>query len=151
VTRLMSSKFKTVSTPIVLFSIFFLIPQGATANLVVCFEWDGQINIEISHQGVCSFNNENPSYEISYHPLNWKSSLDKYHNFPCKDVAISLSDLEQNIALEQGREKLVISLLNVVDVLPQSLYLANSNDEFFKLPPIRDSIISSLSSTILLI
>lgn len=149
--RLMSKKIRARFIPLVLFSIFVLIPQGATASLVICFEGDGQINVEISHQGVCSFNNKNPIYEISYHPLNLKSSLDKYHYFPCKDVAISLSDLEQNIVPEQGRENLVISLLNVVGVLPQSLYLANANDEFFKHPPIRDSIISSLSSTTLLI
>ena len=72
------------------------------------------------------------------------------HYVPCFDIAISLSDLEQNIVPEQGRVKSVISLLNAVVVLPQSLFLPNDKTLFFIHPPIKISSISSLSSTILL-
>ena len=150
--RLISSKRRTVFTPIVLLSIFFLIPQGATAKLAVCFEWDGQINVEISHQGVCSRINENPNHEIFYHTLSWMSSLDKHHNFPCKDIAVSLSDLEQNIIPEQGLIRLFNELQSTFFAFPQSLCEANVSEELSPLfPPLNNSIVSSLSSTILLI
>lgn len=149
--KLASKKTRTRLIPLVLFTIFVFIPQGATASLVVCFESDGQINVEAAHQGACYQSSINNSCEIHSLPSSEESSLMQTHYAPCFDMAISLSDLEQNIVPEQGRVKSVISLLNAVVVLPQSLYLPNAKTLFFIHPPMKISSISSLSSTILLI
>jgi len=150
--RIASNEMKTRLTPLVLFLIFSIVPQGATASFVVCIESDGQINIEAAHQGICYQNSKDYSLEIPYLPLSGESSLIQTHYVPCIDIAISVSDLKQNIVPEQGLNKLINVLQHAFTVFPQFLCRANVSEEFSSLfPLLNNSIISSLSSTILLI
>ena len=147
-----SNKIKAKFTPLVLISTFILIPQGATANLVVCFEGDGQINVEAAHQGSCYPKGNNHSPETPYLPLSVESPLIQAHYAACIDIAISFSEREQYIIPEQGLNKLINALHCAFIVSPQYMSEANAIEDFSVLfPPLNNSIISSLSSTILLI
>ena len=150
--KLTSKKIRGRFIPLVLLSIFLLIPQGTTASLVVCFEGDGQINIEAAHQGVCYPKSKHYSYETPYLPLNGERSLIQAHFAACIDIAISFSEWEQNIVPEQGLNRLINVLQFAFILSPQSLCEANVSEELSSLfPPLNNSIISSLASTILLI
>ena len=138
----MSKKIKTRFSPLVLFAVLILIPQGATANLVICIENDGHINIELAHQGVCYPNL----------PSDGEISFTQNYAAHCVDVSISVSDLEQNILSKQGLKKLIKELQYAFISTSQTIIDPNTGEDcFLFLLPLNNSIISSLSSAILLI
>ena len=150
--RIASKNIRAGFIPLVLLSILILIPQGATSSLVVCLESDGHVNVEAAHQGVCYPKSNNQSPETPYLPLSEESPLIQAHYAACIDIAISFSEREQYIIPEQGFNKLINALHYAFIVSLQSMSKANSSEEFSVFsPPLNNSIISSLSSTILLI
>lgn len=136
---------------LVLISIFILIPQGVMANLVVCFEEDGHINIETAHYGeCCSYVKASLPESHSCSFLEKSFSKNRYHH--CRDIGISNDNLEQNIVPVQTKTKLIKMLLLAALTCQISQYTEIASGGLLPSPPhASNSILACLDSIVLLI
>lgn len=147
-----SNKIKVKFTPLVLISTFIIIPQGAMANLVVCFGDDGHINIETAHYGLCC-----PTVKASLpesHSCSsfLEKSFSKNRCHPCRDIGISNNNLEQNIVPVPIKIKLIKTLLLAAFTSQISQYAEIASEGLLPSPPhTSNSILASLNSIVLLI
>lgn len=150
--KIISNKIKGTFTPLVLLSTFILIPQGTTANLVVCFGENGHINVEPVHYGVCCPTIKASLPEALYSPSLWEKSFSKNHRIPCVDIAISNCSSEQHIISAQRTIKLIKMLLLAAFAfqVPQHAEIA-TREPLTQPPPANNSMLASQSSIVLLI
>jgi len=150
--RLALKKIRTRFIPLVLLSIFILIPQGVMANLVVCFGEDGHIKVEAAHYDVCC-----PFVKASLpesHSCSsfLEKSFSKNRCHPCRDIGISNDNLEQNIVPVQTKIKLIKTLLPPAFTCQISQYAEIASEGLLPSPPhASNSILASLNSIVLLI
>jgi len=143
---------KAAFIPLLLISVFILIPQGATANLVICFEKDGHINVEIAHYGVCCPHVKktlSESHSCSF--LKRKSSRPN-NCHPCFDLTFSDYNSVHHILAGQCKIRLIKTFLSMISAfqIPQSDEIITG--ELHPRPlPAANFIISFLDSTILLV
>jgi len=137
---------------LVLISIFILIPQGVMANLVVCFEEDGHINIETAHYGECCSYIKTSLPEFHSHPYFLRNFLGKNQCHPCKDVAFTNNDSKQNILSVEIKLKLIKTFMFVAlaNQLPQDTEI-RFNELLVLSLPANNSVLASMSSIVLLI
>lgn len=149
---IISNKIKVTFTPLVLVTILILIPQGSTANLVVCFGEDGHINVETAHYGFYCPTVKASLQEDLYSPSLWEKFFSKNHYTPCKDIAISNSNSSQHIVPVQSITKLIKTLLLVAFAFQVPQYVEIATEGLpSQPPPASNSILASLCSIILLI
>jgi len=137
---------------LIMISIFILIPQGVMANLVVCFEEDGHINIETAHYGeCCSYVKASLPESHSFSSILEKS-ISKHRCHRCRDIGISNNNLEQNIVLVQTKTKLIKTLLLAALTCQISQYTEIAAEGLLPSPPhASNSILACLDSIVLLI
>lgn len=145
-------KIKTKFPLFVLISVLILIQQGATATLVICFEEDGHINIETAHFGErCSYIKASLQ-ESHSHPYFLRNFLEINQRHPCKDIAFTNNNSEQNILSVEIKLKSGQKFMSVASAyqLPQDTEIT-SNELLVLSLPANNSMLASMSSIILLI
>lgn len=102
---------------------FTLMGQGWLQGFVLCFEYNGRVNVEAVYAGQCVSSMELLLQGNQSSPIS-QAKLEKRHSGPCRDVPLFTNKLEKSFSLrkvtqEKGVETAIFSLPLLSYVSPE--------------------------------